>query len=154
MWNRGVSFLEDGLLEATDAEFAAGERRAAEYGITWAGYGLDHKVGHLPVAFQRGDWERARRIAASVGAAVSAGPVAGTHRETAPANGPLTPRERAVLEQVALGLTNRGIGEVLFISEKTVSVHLSRLMARLGAAGRAEAVSLAYERGLLVARAR
>lgn len=59
-----------------------------------------------------------------------------------------------MLEQVALGLTNRGIGEVLFISEKSVSVHLLRLMAKRGAAGRAEAVSLAYERGLLVARAR
>jgi hypothetical protein len=35
--------------------------------------------------------------------------------------------------------------------EKTVSVHLSRLMAKLGATGRAEAVSLAYDRGLLVA---
>ncbi|MET0190345.1 MAG: AAA family ATPase [Pseudonocardia sediminis] len=63
---------------------------------------------------------------------------------------PLTPRERAVLEQVALGLTNRGIGERLFISEKTVSVHLSRVMAKLGAGGRAEAVSIAFRRGLLV----
>lgn len=406
MWNRGVSFLEDGLLEAAQHEFAAGERRAAEHGISWGGYGLDHKVGHLRVAFQRGEWDVAGRIAASVGPAVSAG-VAGlvaaagllvsvargdldeaesriralgaeqpmhdqtvlllgqagaecalwrgdpataaarvaaalrglrlevpyhlgelvlsalgiaaqadraaaepaeaarfragadalldsaetvaerglprgttigpegrawllqaraertrAHDEPSPdawtavvdgfgygdryraayaryrraeallalagratsahaagsggrsdpaalrraaaddlreaaavagatgarplaavvaglaarsgsavpapgggaggrarglggtagpdAPGPLTPRERAVLEQVALGLTNRRIGEELFISEKTVSVHLSRLMAKLGAAGRAEAVSLAYERGLLV----
>ncbi len=409
MWNRGVSFLEDGLLEAAQEEFAAGERRAAEHGISWGGYGLDHKVGHLRVAFQRGDWDAAGRIAASVGPAVSAGvaglvaaagllvsvargeldeaefriralgteqpmhdqtvlllgqagaecalwrgdpataaarvdaalrglrlevpyhlgelvlsalgiaaladraaadpagadrfrtdadallasaetvaerglprgtaigpegrawllqaraehtrahdapsPAAWTavvagfgygdryrqararhHRAEArlalagtaytthgtavadrhedPAElrraaaedlraaaavaaelgarplaaavaglagrsgtalatpergsggagaaerpgggvaeptGPLTPREHAVLEQVALGLTNRRIGEELFISEKTVSVHLSRLMAKLGATGRAEAVSLAYERGLLVA---
>ncbi|WP_308251966.1 AAA family ATPase [Pseudonocardia sp. KRD291] len=62
---------------------------------------------------------------------------------------PLTPRERTVLEQVAQGLTNRGIGERLFISEKTVSVHLSRVMAKLGAGGRAEAVSIAFRRGLL-----
>lgn len=62
---------------------------------------------------------------------------------------PLTSRERAVLEQVALGRTNRQIGEALFISEKTVSVHLSRVMAKLGARRRTEAVTVAYERGLL-----
>jgi DNA-binding NarL/FixJ family response regulator len=60
-----------------------------------------------------------------------------------------TPRERSVLELVAGGLTNRQVGERLYISEKTASVHLSRVMAKLGAASRTEAVSLAYERGLL-----
>ena len=73
MWNRGVSFLEDGMLAAAHEEFAAGERRAAEYRISWGGYGLDHKVGHLRVAFQLGEWDAAARIAASVGPAVSAG---------------------------------------------------------------------------------
>ena len=63
--------------------------------------------------------------------------------------GPLTPREHAVLELVAGGRTNRQVGAELFISEKTVSVHLSRVMAKLGAASRTEAVSVAYERGLL-----
>lgn len=62
----------------------------------------------------------------------------------------LTPRERGVLEQVAHGHTNRQVGAALFISEKTVSVHLSRVMAKLGASSRTEAVSIAYARGLLV----
>ncbi|GLZ39445.1 helix-turn-helix transcriptional regulator [Actinokineospora sp. NBRC 105648] len=62
---------------------------------------------------------------------------------------PFTPRERAVLGLVALGRTNRQVGEELFISEKTVSVHLSRIMAKLGASRRAEAVAVAYDRGLL-----
>jgi DNA-binding NarL/FixJ family response regulator len=62
---------------------------------------------------------------------------------------PFTPRERSVLRLVALGRTNRQVGEELFISEKTVSVHLSRIMAKLGAARRAEAVAIAYDRGLL-----
>ncbi|WP_027947114.1 helix-turn-helix transcriptional regulator [Amycolatopsis taiwanensis] len=62
---------------------------------------------------------------------------------------PLTERERLVLELVALGRTNRQVGEELFISEKTVSVHLSRVMNKLGAARRAEAVAIAYDRGLL-----
>jgi len=66
-----------------------------------------------------------------------------------PAAGPLTPRESAVLSLVAAGRTNRQIGAELFISEKTVSVHLSRAMAKLGAGSRTEAVSVAYARGLL-----
>ncbi|WP_409182048.1 AAA family ATPase [Amycolatopsis sp. VS8301801F10] len=64
---------------------------------------------------------------------------------------PLTDRERDVLERVALGRTNRQVGEELYISEKTVSVHLSRVMAKLGASRRAEAVAIAYDRGLLTA---
>jgi DNA-binding CsgD family transcriptional regulator len=62
---------------------------------------------------------------------------------------PFTPRERSVLRLVALGRTNRQVGEELFISEKTVSVHLSRIMAKLGATRRTEAVAIASERGLL-----
>ena len=54
-----------------------------------------------------------------------------------------------MLTLVADGRTNRQVGSELFISEKTVSVHLSRVMAKLGAASRTEAVSLAYSRGLL-----
>lgn len=61
----------------------------------------------------------------------------------------LTPRERSVLELVARGLTNRAVGAELFISEKTVSVHLSRAMAKLGAHSRTEAVALALRDGLI-----
>ena len=61
----------------------------------------------------------------------------------------LTPRERSVLELVARGLTNRAVGSELFISEKTVSVHLSRAMAKLGAHSRTEAVALALRDGLI-----
>jgi DNA-binding CsgD family transcriptional regulator/tetratricopeptide (TPR) repeat protein len=66
---------------------------------------------------------------------------------------PLTPRERSVLALVAEGRTNRQVGLALFISEKTVSVHLSRVMAKLGATSRTEAVTIAYGRGLLAAPA-
>ncbi|WP_454042084.1 helix-turn-helix transcriptional regulator [Cellulosimicrobium sp. Marseille-Q8652] len=61
----------------------------------------------------------------------------------------LTDREEEVLLLVAQGLTNRQIGERLYISGKTVSVHVSNVLAKLGASGRAEAVSLAHQRGLL-----
>ena len=61
----------------------------------------------------------------------------------------LTPREAEVLALVAEGLTNRQIGERLFISEKTASVHVSRLLAKLGAGTRGEAAAVARRRGLL-----
>ncbi|MQA35732.1 LuxR family transcriptional regulator, partial [Modestobacter roseus] len=60
-----------------------------------------------------------------------------------------TPRETEVLALVAQGRTNRQIGAELFISEKTASVHVSNILAKLGAASRAEAVALAAARGLL-----
>jgi len=66
----------------------------------------------------------------------------------------LTQREHSVLALVADGRTNRQIGDELFISEKTVSVHLSRVMAKLGAGSRTEAVSAAFARGLLASQPR
>jgi hypothetical protein len=48
-----------------------------------------------------------------------------------------------VLALVAQGLTNRQIGARLFISEKTASVHVSNILAKLSASGRTEAVAIA-----------
>ena len=61
----------------------------------------------------------------------------------------LTGRERSVLALVAEGHTNREIGDRLFISEKTVSVHVSNAMAKLGALSRYEAAAAAQRQGLL-----
>ena len=66
-----------------------------------------------------------------------------------PAIGVLTEREDEVLRLVAKGLTNRQVGEQLFISAKTVSVHMSNVLAKLGVSGRAEAVAVAHQRGLI-----
>jgi DNA-binding CsgD family transcriptional regulator len=86
-----------------------------------------------------------RELAARAGVRLDAHPA----RPVPVGPDPLTPRERAVLALVAAGRTNRQAGAELFISEKTVSVHLSRVMAKLGASSRTEAVSVAYARGLL-----
>ncbi|MGH3366035.1 MAG: helix-turn-helix transcriptional regulator [Nocardioidaceae bacterium] len=61
----------------------------------------------------------------------------------------LTPREREILLLVAQGRSNREIGGQLYISAKTVSVHVSNVLAKLGASGRTEAVAVARRRGLL-----
>jgi len=60
----------------------------------------------------------------------------------------LTPREREVVALVAEGRTNRQIADTLFISEKTASVHVSNILAKLGVANRAEAAATAHRRGL------
>lgn len=61
----------------------------------------------------------------------------------------LTPREHEVLTLVAEGRTNGQIGRALFISTKTVSVHVSNVLAKLGAINRAEAAAIARRQGLL-----
>ena len=61
----------------------------------------------------------------------------------------LTARELEVLALVAQGRSNRLVAEQLFISAKTVSVHVSNILAKLDSAGRTEAVAVARRRGLL-----
>jgi DNA-binding NarL/FixJ family response regulator len=55
----------------------------------------------------------------------------------------LTKRERQVLTLLADGLSNRRIAQDLFISEKTVSVHISHILAKLGVTNRTEAAAAA-----------
>ena len=90
----------------------------------------------------------AKPLAASVRALGRRGrlDLPGTRAQTADV---LTAREAEVLHLVAQGLSNRQSGERLFISGKTVSVHVSNLLAKLAVSGRAEAVAVALQRGLL-----
>jgi DNA-binding CsgD family transcriptional regulator len=71
-------------------------------------------------------------------------------RETAqPVPYGLTPREAAVLRLVAKGLTNTQIGNRLFISNKTASVHVTHILSKLGVTNRTQAAALAQRAGLL-----
>jgi DNA-binding NarL/FixJ family response regulator len=54
-----------------------------------------------------------------------------------------TPREKEVLDLLATGATNKTIAGQLYITEKTVSVHVSNLLAKLGVENRGAAAALA-----------
>jgi DNA-binding NarL/FixJ family response regulator len=57
----------------------------------------------------------------------------------------LSPRERDILALIGEGLTNREIGKKLYLSEKTVKNHISRLLAKLGVQRRVQAAVIASQ---------
>jgi DNA-binding CsgD family transcriptional regulator len=70
-------------------------------------------------------------------------------RATKDVAGGLTQRETAVLRLVADGKTNKAIAAELYLSEKTVEHHLSRIFAKLGVGSRAAATSWAHRSGIM-----
>lgn len=113
--------------------------------------GILRAAGDLAGARELGD--RARAVAHELGAlplldelrALGSAPAA----RPAEANVALTAREREILTHVADGRTNGEIARLLFISTKTVSVHVSNILGKLGASGRTEAAAIARRRQLL-----
>jgi DNA-binding CsgD family transcriptional regulator len=85
-----------------------------------------------------GQGTEGHRADGPVGRAGGPGPVAA-----------LTEREREVLALVARGKSNREIAAELFIATKTASVHVSNILAKLGAASRTEAAAIAHREGAL-----
>jgi DNA-binding NarL/FixJ family response regulator len=61
----------------------------------------------------------------------------------------LTPRELQVLQEMAKGLANKEIGDVLKITEHTVKDHLKNILGKLRVADRTEAVTVAIQRGII-----
>ena len=71
------------------------------------------------------------------------------HEQPAGTTGPLTAREHEVLQLLARGMTNQQIGDTLFMSPKTASVHVSHILDKLSASNRTEVASIAHRRGLI-----
>lgn len=61
----------------------------------------------------------------------------------------LSPREYEVLQKIADGLSNKEIGEVLFLSESTVKTHVSNVLTKLNAKRRTQAVKIAKQMEIL-----
>ena len=80
----------------------------------------------------------------------AAGPAGKTAPSRPAAEDPfgLTPRERQVLALLAEGATNRQIGAALYMAEKTASVHVSRILSKLGVQGRTQAAAVAHRQHL------
>ena len=159
---RGV--IEGFLLQDPEEalEHLTGTARTAER-AGYRGLQLRSLMGAFHAALALGVRERARALLERHESLQGKGTARVLRRETdamraalaaaAPATGALpaglTPREAEVLAEVAKGLSNREVGEALFISAKTVSVHITNLMNKLAVPNRTAAVARGRELGLL-----
>jgi DNA-binding CsgD family transcriptional regulator/tetratricopeptide (TPR) repeat protein len=136
-----------------DAHLALGDRAAAEaagcdalalarrLGALWL-------VDELTTLARRGRLRLESAGTPAIGTAAGGVPSARDLAADPAAQLGLTPRERHVLALVAQGRTNREIGEELYMAEKTASVHVSRILAKLDVRSRTEAAAVAHRLGL------
>ena len=121
---------------AAEALLGRGHDRQAGAEMLRSGLALARRLGAKPVEGELLDLAaRARVPIEEPGAAASAGPSA------LPG---LTEREREVLDLIAVGRTYSEIARTLVISEKTVSTHVSHLLAKTGTANRVELARLVH----------
>ena len=84
--------------------------------------------------------------------AIATGSPAQDRRPLLPLPAGLTPREAEVLSLIATGMSNSEIAEQLVVSEGTVKSHINHLLAKIDARDRAQAVTFAYQHGLIPPR--
>ena len=112
-------------LRVAERSLAAGDRRAAVAELSSATT-LAAQLGAAPLAAP----DRRRR------------PPRRNEAIPTPGSDGLTPREREILNRVLAGASNRDIAKALFISPKTVSVHVSALLRKFGVSGRGDLMAL------------
>ncbi|QKG27217.1 helix-turn-helix transcriptional regulator [Actinomadura verrucosospora] len=139
----GDPFAASGArLRAAEAAAASGDRDGARDLLRTAAAQAS-ALGARPLAEEIALLARAAHIDLATGPASDASPAERLG---------LTGREREVLRLIAEGHSNRQIAETLFISPKTASVHVSRILAKLGAATRGEAAATAHRLRLFADR--
>lgn len=126
LWRAGTAVLADGDRAAAGAAL----REAAS---------IAKRIGATPLTEQLEDLARRARLALGTDAADADDPVASYG---------LTSREREILERVAAGESNGQIATALFISAKTVSVHVSNILTKFGVSSRGQAAALAHQLGI------
>jgi ATP/maltotriose-dependent transcriptional regulator MalT len=130
----------------SEAQVVAGDRAAAAASATAALDVASALGSHWLAREVRALAERARLGLGADSVTAGGSPADGALAAQDPFG--LTPRERQVLSLLAEGATNRQIGEVLFMAEKTASVHVSRILAKLGVQGRTQAAAVAHRQHL------
>jgi ATP/maltotriose-dependent transcriptional regulator MalT len=147
--------LSYALLRQAEAATEQGDRDAAAEAVREA-QALAERIGAAPVAAEAEALARRARLGRDRSGPAQADPGAtATGAGTRPADADelarfgLTEREREVLRLLAAGQSNPEIARALFISAKTVSVHVSNLLAKLGVSGRVEAAAVAHRLGMV-----
>lgn len=116
-------------------------RRAAALGILTASYRTAKKLGARPLAYRIvGQFE-------ALGEPIE--PHLGRRASSQSERAGLSRRELDVMRHVARGRTNKEIAEALFLSTRTVDMHLRNILMKLSCRSRSEAVRRAAELGLL-----
>ncbi len=136
-WRQGESLVEAGDRAAAAEIVATALGSMRRLGAGWL-------AGELEALAARGRLELAPRATAATESNGAHATAAGGHETPFG----LTERELQVLALVASGATNRQIGQALYMAEKTASVHVSRILRKLGAASRTEAAAIAHRQHL------
>ncbi len=142
------------LLKRMPAPLEAAEMRA-RCAVALAGAGdQEAAIGELTNSYRAARKLGARPLALAVvdvfrelGEPVE--PHLGRRAAAAAPSGGLSRREIAVLRQIATGQTNKEIAELLFLSTRTVDMHVRNILTKLDCRSRADAVRRAAELGLL-----
>jgi DNA-binding CsgD family transcriptional regulator len=127
-------------LRAGVARAAAGQRTAAVEHLTDA-YRMARKLGARPLAAQ------ASHELAALGEPPERRP--GRRSATESERGGLSQRQIEVLRHIALGRTDREIAQLLYLSPRTVEMHVANCLAKLDCRSRAEAIHRAGDLGVL-----
>jgi DNA-binding NarL/FixJ family response regulator len=131
-WREAEALMRGGDRAGAATAAAAAREVATRLGATWLREEIDGLTARARLA---------------TGEAVVDAPLEAPDEEEGLPFG-LTARELQVLRLVAGGATNREVGAKLFMAEKTASVHVSRILAKLDVRSRTEAAAVAHRQGL------